>query len=132
MNVTDPVGDMLSRINNVLVRKKQSIDVPASNLKRGIAQKLLDEGFLTDFKNIRNPRQGLLRLYLKLDPDGEPVLRGIKRISTPGRRKYVAVDEIPLVKSGLGIALLTTPRGVLTGKEARDANVGGEFLCEVW
>ncbi len=132
MNVTDPVGDMLSRINNILTRNKQMVDVPASNLKREIAEKLLEEGFITDCKNIRNPRQGTLRLYLKYGPNGEPVIQGIKRKSTPGRRQYVKVDEIPQVKSGLGIALISTNQGVLTGKQAREANLGGEFLCEVW
>ncbi len=132
MNVTDPVADMLTRVNNALVRKQDVVDIPSSSLKRGIAKKLLDEGFIIDYKNIRNPRQGTLRLHLKYGPNDESVIQGLKRVSKPGRRRYVGVEEIPLVKSGLGIALLTTPKGVLTGREARAENVGGEFLCEVW
>jgi len=132
VNVTDPVADMLTRVNNALVRKQDVVDIPSSSLKRGIAKKLLDEGFIIDYKNIRNPRQGTLRLHLKYGPNDESVIQGLKRVSKPGRRRYVGVEEIPLVKSGLGIALLTTPKGVLTGREARAENVGGEFLCEVW
>ncbi len=132
MQVTDPVADMLSRINNALVREQNVVDIPASKLKRGICEKLEEQGFIRDFKNIRNPRQGILRIYLKYGPGDDSVISGLNRVSSPGRREYVGVDDIPLVKSGLGIALLTTPEGVLTGQEARDHNVGGELLCEVW
>lgn len=132
MQVTDPVADMLSRIDNALDRRKNVVDIPASKLKKGISQKLKEQGFIRDFKNIRNPRQGILRLYLKYGPEEESVISDLESISSPGRREYVGVDEIPLIKSGLGIALLTTPEGVLTGQEARDQNVGGELLCEVW
>ncbi|MGM0380696.1 MAG: 30S ribosomal protein S8 [bacterium] len=132
MNVTDPVGDMLARIKNGIHRGAESVDIPASKIKQGICEKLLDQGYITDFKVIRNPRQGTLRVYIKYDDEGEAVISDLERKSKPSRRVYLKVDEIPVVKSGLGNALLTTPEGVLTGREAREHNVGGEFLCEVW
>ncbi len=130
--VDDPVSDMLTRIRNALDRNNDRVDVPASKLKEGISEVLLEEGYILDFKTIRNPRQGTLRLYLKYGPDGESIMDRLEKISKPGRRQYVSVDEIEPVKSGLGIAILSTPEGVLSGREARDRNVGGEFLCEVW
>ncbi len=132
MNVTDPVGDMLSRIKNGIHRGAESVDIPASKIKKGICEKLLDQGYITDYKFIKNPRQGTLRVYLKYDDEGESVISNLVRRSKPSRRVYLKVDEIPVVKSGLGNALLTTPEGVLTGREARQRSVGGEFLCEVW
>lgn len=130
--VDDPVSDMLSRIRNALDRDKDRVDVPSSNLKEGISDVLLDEGYILDFKKIRNPRQGTLRLYLKYGPDDEPIIDTLNKISKPGLRKYVSVDDIEPVKSGLGISILTTPKGVLSGRQAREKNVGGELLCEVW
>ena len=132
MNVTDPVGDMLARIKNGIHRDAESVDIPASKIKKGICEKLLEQGYITDYKVIKNPRQGTLRVYLKYDEEGDAVISDLVRKSKPSRRVYLKVDEIPVVKSGLGNALLTTPEGVLTGKEARERNVGGEFLCEVW
>lgn len=130
--VDDPVADMLTRIRNALDRDKDRVDIPSSQIKEGIANVLLDEGYILDFKNIRNPRQGTLRLYLKYGPDGDPVIDTMKKISKPGRRQYVGADDIKPVKSGLGISILSTPEGVLSGRQARSENVGGEFLCEVW
>lgn len=132
MNVTDPVGDMLARLKNGLHREAENVDIPASELKEGLCKKLLEQGYITDYKFIRTPRQGNLRVYLKYDDGGDSVISELERKSKPSRRVYLKVDEIPVVKSGLGIALLTTPEGVLTGREAREKNVGGEFLCEVW
>lgn len=130
--VDDPVSDMLTRIRNALDRDKDRVDIPASKLKEGISDVFLEEGYILDFKKIRNPRQGTLRLYLKYGPDDEPIIDKLEKVSTPGRREYVSVDEIEPVKSGLGISILSTPEGVLSGRQARERNVGGEYLCEVW
>lgn len=130
--VDDPVSDMLTRIRNALDRDKDRVDIPASQLKEGISEVFLEEGYILDFKKIRNPRQGTLRLYLKYGPDDEPIIDKLEKVSTPGRREYVSVDEIEPVKSGLGISILSTPEGVLSGRQARERNVGGEYLCEVW
>jgi len=132
MNVTDPVADMLTRIRNAMIADDDRVDVPASKLKRGIAHKLMEAGYLLDCKAIRNPRQGTLRLYLKYGADEKPVMSSLERVSKPGRRVYVGAEEIEPVKSGLGVALLSTSEGVLTGREAREKNVGGEYLCKVW
>lgn len=132
MQTTDPVADLLTRIRNGLVRNKDRVDVPASNLKEGIVDKLIEQGYVRGYKYINNNKQGLLRVLLKYGPEGEPVISELKRSSIPSRRQYVGVDEIPSVKSGLGIALLSTSNGVLTDLEAREENVGGELLCEVW
>ncbi|MFB6356917.1 MAG: 30S ribosomal protein S8 [bacterium] len=132
MVMTDPVADMLTRIRNALGRNADNVDVPASKLKQGICDKLKEQGYIIDYNFIKNKEQGILRLYLKYGPDGEAVINELERISKPGLRKYVGVDEIPRVKSGLGVALLSTSNGVLTGREAREENVGGEHLCEVW
>jgi small subunit ribosomal protein S8 len=130
--VDDPVSDMLSRIRNALDRDKDRVDVPASKLKEGVSEVLLEEGYILDFKKIRNPRQGTLRLYLKYGPNDEPIIDTLKKVSKPGRREYISVDEIEPVKSGLGISILSTPKGVLSGRQAREENVGGEYLAEVW
>lgn len=132
MDITDPVADLLTRIRNGLVRNKERVDVPASNLKEEIVEKLIDQGYVRGYKYINNKKQGLLRVLLKYGPDGESVISELKRTSKPSRRQYAGVDEISSVKSGLGIALLTTSRGVMTDHEAREENVGGELLFEVW
>ena len=132
MSMTDPVADMLTRLRNGINRKKECVDIPASKLKEGVCRKLFDQGYIRDVKSIGNKRQGILRVYLKYDDEGKSLISALERKSKPSLRVYLGVDEIPIVKSGLGIAMLSTPRGVLTGKEARDQNVGGEFLCEVW
>jgi small subunit ribosomal protein S8 len=130
--VDDPVSDMLARIRNALDRSKDRVDIPASKLKEGVSDVLLDEGYILDHKKIRNPRQGTLRLYLKYGPNDEPIIDTLQKVSKPGRREYVSVDEIEPVKSGLGISILSTPKGVLSGRDAREENVGGEYLCKVW
>lgn len=132
MQTTDPVSDLLTRIRNGLVREKERVDVPASNLKEGIVEKLIQEGYVRDYKYINNNKQGIIRVLLKYGPGNDPVISDIDRLSKPGRRRYVGVEDIPTVKSGLGIALLSTSNGVLTDHEAREQNVGGELLCEVW
>lgn len=132
MQTTDPVSDLLTRIRNGLVRNKERVDVPASNLKEAIVEKLIDEGYVRDYKYINNNKQGIIRVLLKYGNNGESVISDVNRKSKPGRRQYVDVSEIPTVKSGLGIALLSTSNGILTDYEAREQNVGGELLCEVW
>jgi small subunit ribosomal protein S8 len=130
--MTDPIADMLTRIRNGSNAKHESVDVPASNIKKEIAQILLDEGFIKGYDVIEDGKQGIIRIELKYGKHGEKVISGIKRISKPGLRVYVKSDEIPRVLGGLGIAILSTPKGVMTDKKARKERVGGEVLCYVW
>ncbi len=132
MNITDPIADLLTRIRNANNVNKDVVDIPASNLKINIAKTLKDEGFIREYKLIDNYPQNKVRVYLKYGKDDEKVISGIKRISKPGLRVYVDKDEIPRVLGGLGIAVISTSRGVLTGKEARKEGVGGEVVCYVW
>lgn len=132
MVMTDNVADMITRIRNAQHRQDESVDIPHSNMKEEMCQKLSETGFILDYKRIAKDPQPILRAFLKYADDGEPVIRSVERVSKPGRRRYLGSDEIDPVKNGLGIALLTTPDGVLTGREARENNVGGEILCEVW
>lgn len=132
MNITDPIADMLTRIRNANNVNKDVVDIPASNLKINIAKTLKDEGFIREYKIIDNYPQNKVRVYLKYGKDDEKVITGIKRISKPGLRVYVDKDEIPRVLGGLGIAVISTSRGILTGKEARKEGVGGEVVCYVW
>jgi small subunit ribosomal protein S8 len=130
--MTDPIADMLTRIRNGSNAKHESVDIPASNIKKQIAQILLDEGFIKGYDVIEDGKQGIIRIELKYGKHGEKVISGIKRISKPGLRVYVKSDEIPRVLGGLGIAILSTPKGVMTDKKARKERVGGEVLCYVW
>jgi small subunit ribosomal protein S8 len=132
MAMTDPIADMLTRIRNAGMAGHQKLDVPSSNLKVAIATVLKDLGFIKNFKTISDDKQDVLRLYLKFDDDNKPVIHEIKRVSTPGRRVYVGKDDIPLVKNGVGCAILSTSKGVLPDVAAREAQVGGELLCTVW
>ncbi|MGB9698283.1 MAG: 30S ribosomal protein S8 [Thermodesulfobacteriota bacterium] len=133
MVMTDPLADMLTRIRNANKAKHEKVDVPASNLKAQIARILKEEGYIKNYKLIKDGRQGILRIYLKYEGDRKnPVITGLKRISRPGLRCYVKKEDIPQVLRGLGTAILSTSKGVLTDKEARKLNVGGELLCEVW
>lgn len=132
MNITDPIADMLTRVRNANSVNKDVVDIPASNLKINIAKTLKDEGFIKEYKIIDNYPQNKVRVYLKYGKDNEKVITGIKRISKPGLRVYVNKDEVPRVLGGLGIAVISTSRGVLTDKEARKEGVGGEVLCYVW
>jgi small subunit ribosomal protein S8 len=132
MGVTDPVADLLARIRNALQARHQKLDVPASKLKLEIARILKEEGFIANFKAVEEDGHKLLRVYLKYGPDNDPVISNLARISRPGCRVYVGRNEIPRVLGGLGINILTTPRGVMTGRQARKEGVGGEILCEVW
>jgi small subunit ribosomal protein S8 len=130
--VTDPVADMLARIRNGSLAEHEKVDIPASKLKVRLAEILKEEGFIKNFRLIEDKRQGVLRVYLKYGPGQERVISGLRRVSKPGRRLYVGADRIPSVLGGMGVAILSTPRGVLTDRESRKAKVGGEVLCYVW
>ena len=130
--MTDPIADMLTRIRNGCQARKRSVDMPSSGFKKAIAEALLRERLIRDFKVVEDDKQGVLRVQLKYTKDGESVIRGIKRISKPGLRRYVGANEIPRVRSNYGTAIISTPRGVLTSKESRKEKVGGEVVCHVW
>ena len=132
MNMTDPIADMLTRIRNANTVKHETVDVPASNIKKEIARILLEEGFVKGYDVIEDGKQGIIRLQLKYGIEGERVISGLKRISKPGMRVYSSKDEIPKVLNGLGVAIMSTSKGILTDREARKENVGGEVICYVW
>ncbi|HWF44963.1 MAG TPA: 30S ribosomal protein S8 [Candidatus Kapabacteria bacterium] len=127
----DTIGDFLTRLRNALKARHKYVDVPASKLKLAMGEILREQGFIESIERIADDKQGILRVTLKYT-NGVPAIMGIKRISTPGLRKYTGATEMPRVLSGLGIAILSTPKGVMTDKQARSANVGGEVLCYVW
>ena len=129
--LSDPVADYLTRIRNAQKARHPYVDVPASNLKRAITQILVDKGYVADYVNVEDTKQGLIRVYLKYLRGGKPVIQDIKRISKPGLRRYVGADDLPRVMNGLGIAIVSTSRGVMTDKEARRAGIGGEVLATV-
>ena len=132
MNMTDPVADMISRIRNGVRAKLPKVDVPSSKLKVEIARILKDEGYVSNFKVTADDKQGVLRVYLKYGPGMERVITDVQRVSRPGCRIYCGKDQIPRVYGGLGINILSTSRGVMTGKTAAREGVGGEILCNVW
>ena len=132
MQITDPVADMLTRIRNANTAKHESVDVPASNLKKAIAQILLDEGYIKSFEIVDDGTQGIIRIQLKYLAGKEKVISGLRRVSKPGLRVYAGVDELPRVLKGLGIAIISTSKGVMTDKKARANHVGGEVLAFVW
>ena len=132
MQITDPVADMLTRIRNANSAKHESVDVPASNLKKAIAQILLDEGYIKSFQVIEDGTQGVIRITLKYLPGKEKVITGLRRVSKPGLRVYAGADELPRVLKGLGIAIISTSKGVMTDRAARANHVGGEVLAFVW
>ena len=130
--MSDPIADMLTRIRNGVMANSDSVDIPLSKLKVGIAKVLKEEGYISDYQVKDEGVQGILKIDLKYGPNNEKVITGIRRISKPGIRQYKKADRIPTVMSGLGIAILTTSHGVITDREARKQNIGGEVLCEVW
>lgn len=132
MVMTDPIADMLTRIRNANTARHESVEIPASNIKREIAEILKDEGFIRDVEYIEDNKQGIVRIFLKYSPDNQRVITGLKRISKPGLRVYAKSQEVPRVLGGLGIALLSTSQGVMTDKQARRGKVGGEVLAYVW
>ncbi len=133
MHITDPIADMLTRIRNANNAKHDTVDVPASNMKKSIAQILLDEGYIKNYQLIDDGTQGVIRIALKYNqPNKEKVITGLRRVSKPGLRVYAGADELPRVIKGLGIAIVSTSKGVMTDKKAREAHVGGEVLAFVW
>ena len=130
--MTDPIADMLTRVRNACRAGHRKVDIPRSRMKREIARILKESGFVHNYAYIDDNRQGYLRLYLKYSPDEESVLQGLKRESRPGLRKYVGKDEIPRILNGLGVAILSTSKGILTDRTARREGVGGEVICSVW
>lgn len=132
MQITDPVADMLTRIRNANTAKHESVDVPASNLKKAIAKILLDEGYIKSYEVVEDGTQGIIRIQLKYLAGKEKVISGLRRVSKPGLRVYAGADELPRVLHGLGIAIVSTSKGVMTDKAARAAHVGGEVLAFVW
>ncbi len=132
MSMNDPLADMLTRIRNGSMVKKVTVDMPFSKVKAGLAEILKDEGYVTGYEVIKDDKQGVLRIELKYDQNGNGVITGLRRVSSPGCRVYVKSDKIPKVMSGLGIGVITTSHGIMSDRQARAKGVGGEFLCEVW
>lgn len=132
MSMTDPIADLLTRIRNASMAKLQKVDIPSSNVKVNIANVLKNEGYIKNYKVIADDKQGVLRIYLKFIDEKDAVINEIKRVSKPGGRRYVKCDDIPKVKNGLGIAILSTSKGIIADKAAREAGIGGELLCTVW
>jgi small subunit ribosomal protein S8 len=132
MGMTDPIADMLTRIRNANVAYHEQVDIPASRSKEQIARILKKEGFVKDFQVLNTGVQGVLRVFMKYGPNKEKVLLGLKRISRPGLRVYVGKDEIPRIFGGLGLVIMSTPKGIMTGKQAKTTGIGGEVICYVW
>jgi small subunit ribosomal protein S8 len=132
MSLTDPVADFLTRIRNSIRARHQKLDVPASKLKAEIASILKEEGYISNFKTTEENGRAVLRVYLKYGANNEAAIRDLERVSRPGCRVYIGRGEIKRVQGGLGISIMTTPKGVMTGRQARREGVGGELLCEVW
>ncbi len=132
MVMTDPIADMLTRIRNANNAKHQQVTMPSSNIKKAIAAILLEEGYIKDVKYVEDDKQGIIEITLKYGEDNSKVISGLKRISKPGLRIYASKDEVPKVLNGLGVAIISTSRGIMTDKQARKTNIGGEVLCYVW
>jgi len=132
MNITDPIADMLTRIRNASNSKFKTVDIPASNVKRAIADILYKEGYIRAYEEMKDDAQGVIRITLKYDEKGVKVISGLKRISKPGLRVYASKEELPKVLNGLGIALVSTSKGIMTDKDARKENLGGEVLAYIW
>lgn len=130
--MTDPVADLLTRIRNASSAEHEKVDVPASKLKTRLVEILKEEGFIKNFRCIEDNKQGILRVYLKYGAGNERMIAGMVRVSTPGRRIYVTADKVPAILNGMGVAVLSTSRGMMTDREARKRKVGGEVLCYVW
>jgi small subunit ribosomal protein S8 len=133
MNATgDPITDLLNRLRNAMRAGHDRADIPASRVKENLLKVLADEGYVASYRRVEEKGRPLLRVGLKYDPDGEPIVNGFERVSRPGRRVYAPAKEIPEVLGGLGISIVSTSRGILTGRQAREAKLGGEILCNVW
>lgn len=132
MTMTDPISDLLTRIRNALLAKHDRLDVPASKLKLEICRVLKQEGFIENYRLVEASPQSAIRVYLRYSPEGLPVIQHMARVSKPGRRVYRGVDDLPQVRNGLGVGIISTSQGLLTDAEARQRRVGGEVLCELW
>lgn len=132
MSMTDPIADYLTRIRNAIHANHRRVDIPASNLKKRMTEILYEQKFIRNYIIIEDGKQGIIRIFLKYDKDGKSVINVLKRVSTPGRRYYVGVDNLPRVKNNMGIAMISTSRGIMTERQAKRENVGGEVLCYVW
>jgi small subunit ribosomal protein S8 len=132
MGMTDPIADMLTRIRNALMASYNSVDIPGSRMKINIAKVLKSEGFIKNFKLVDDKKQGIIKIYFKYDDKGIPTIDGLKRVSKPGCRIYAKRDTIPKILNGFGINILSTSKGIITDKQAREIGVGGEILCSVW
>ena len=132
MQITDPIADLLTRIRNANTAKHDTVDIPASNMKKAIAQILVDEGYVKSFQVVEDGKQGLIRITLKYGENKSQVITGLRRVSKPGLRIYTNVEDMPKVMKGLGVAILSTSKGIMTDKAARKANVGGEVLAFIW
>ncbi len=131
MSMTDPIADFLTRLRNAATARQRRVDVPASNLKRAITKILYEQHYIDKYSEMEADAQGTIRIYLRYY-NGKPVLSGLRRISVPGRRVYVGAGELPRVQNGLGVAIVSTNRGVMTDKDARRLNLGGEIICYIW
>jgi len=132
MSMTDPIADYLTRIRNAIQAGHRRVDIPASNTKKAMTQILYDQKFIRNYIIIDDGKQGILRVFLRFDTDGKSVISELKRVSTPGRRHYVDVDHLPRVKNNMGISMISTSRGIMTERQAKRENIGGEVLCYVW
>ena len=132
MSMSDPIADFLTRIRNAHMAKKHSVDIPSSNLKIRMLYVLKEEKFIRDYVLIKDDKQNVLRLFLRYDNDGKPVIHGLERVSSPGCRRYMPSDKIDRVLNGMGVSIITTSKGVISSKKAKKLNVGGEVLCNVW
>jgi len=132
MSMTDPIADMLTRIRNAGHARFDKVDIPASRMKISLARIFKDEGFIKNYKVIKDNRQGILRVYLKYGDQQQALIQGLRRVSKPGRRVYAGSEELPKVQGGLGVAVISTSKGVVTDRQARKLQVGGEVLCEIW
>ena len=132
MSMTDPIADLLTHIRNATTVRHDRTDVPASKMKLEVTKILKQEGYIRTFKMLEEGPQGTIRIYLKYADDGEPVIHGVQRVSRPGKRVYRGVEDLPKVYNGLGVAVISTNRGIITDEQARSLRVGGEILCEIW
>ena len=132
MHITDPIADLLTRIRNASTAKHSTVDVPASNLKKGIVQILLDEGYIKGYQLIEDNKQGVIRITLKYVDNSTSAIQGLRRVSKPGLRIYTSCEDMPKVMRGIGTAIISTPKGVMTDRDARKENVGGEVLAFIW
>jgi small subunit ribosomal protein S8 len=132
MSMTDPIADLLTRVRNALTARHERVDIPSSKVKVSIARILKEEGYIKNFKILKDNKQGILRIFLKYNDDNRPVIKGLKRVSKPSRRVYVGATDIPLVLSGLGVGIISTSKGIMSDREARRQKVGGEMMCSIW